>query len=186
MNLYQTFDPFEIDNLRMKAMSQYEQCLVDRSTAHLVQFIEQQIHQGPLSILLFENIANDLQQRLFSLRLHHFDVRKNIIDHFWERHYIDLTPLMPADALPHFHHVSPDDLLALLPGNLTADERDAQRKHLLTAWAIAQELQTEIDLTAELLQLVTDWMRALSVNYAQQHLFWHIGIALEPGTYPIH
>ncbi len=167
----------EIDHLRHEALSRYEQCLADKGIGHLSNFIEAQLVYSPPPLFLLERIAYDLQQRLYTLQLHQYEVRNHIIGTMRETYDIDITHLAPADQLARFHLLTPTDILAILPTNLTLQERGVLQQTLETSSQLAAQLQSDIDLTSELVQMVTDWTTAISTRYARESHNWHFGIA---------
>lgn len=167
----------EIDHLRGEALMRYEQCLVDKGTKHLAHFIEEHVSYNPPPLFLLERIANDLQQRLFTLQLHQYEVRNHIIGTMLETYGIDITHLAPANQLARFHLLAPIDILNTLPTDLPIQERSILHQTLETSRQLASQLQADIDLTNELVDMVTEWTTALSTRYARESRDWHFGIA---------
>lgn len=166
----------EMDHLRGQAITLYEQCLAEQGTQFLVNFIETQLADGPPPIVLLQRIADDLQQRLLSLRSHHFDVRKYVIDMLKEQQDMDITPYMPADALNTFHCFDTLQVLEACGLKQSAADHKRLRRILETSRNIGKQLQIDIDITADLLRMVNDWLQALSMRYGRDE--W-------AGTYPI-
>src|SRR5512138_1553438 len=89
----------EINHLRLEAINLYDRCLAEGNLVPLEKFIEQQLAYDPPQIQLLSDIANDLQQRLLTLKAYHFDIRQKIVVMFDEMYHIDVTDMMPADKL---------------------------------------------------------------------------------------
>lgn len=176
MDHFDLLTALEIDHLRGQALSLYEQCLIDKATGYLATFIEEQVTYSPPPLFLLEHIANDLQQRLFTLQLHHYEVRTHIIQTMQDTYGIDITPIAPADQIARFHHVLPADVLNTLPSDLSLQERDILQQTLETSRQLASQLQADIEITYELVKMVTDWTTAVSVRYARETRDWHFGI----------
>ncbi|PJF43941.1 MAG: hypothetical protein CUN55_06495 [Phototrophicales bacterium] len=166
----------ELDHLRNEALMRYEQCLTDRGTASLASFIEEQLTYTPPPLYLLEKIAHDLQQRLSTLQLHQHEVRNNIIHVMRENYDIDITSLVPADKIAYFHCISPDEICSNLPIELPNEERLLLRETLEASQRLAAQLQTDIDITHELVKMIVEWTAAISTRYARESHNWHFGI----------
>jgi hypothetical protein len=160
----------ELDQLRIEALDLYDRCLVEHNPIQVIHFIEGQLTHTPPRIQLLRHIADDVQQRLFSLREYHFDLRGKIINTFDEIYNVDVTPLMPPDQLEAYHTVPPQTFLdyAIMQGL----EIDKQEKLLLvemiqTSRDIASQLQSDIQLTSTLHTMIQEWINALSATTAR-------------------
>ncbi len=173
--MFETFDQMnltlvELDQLRVEALDLYDRCLVENNPMQVIHFIERQLSHTPPRIQLLRHIADDVQQRLFSLREYHFDLREKIIKTFDEIYEVDVTPLMPPDQLETYHTVAPQAFLdyAIMQGL----EVDSQEKMLLvemiqTSRDIASQLQSDIQLTSTLHTMIQEWINALSATTAR-------------------
>src|SRR5262245_38004075 len=82
--------------LRLEAMDLFERCLTEGKPDCLQAFFEQQISQEPPRLQLLRDIAEDLHQRLLSLREYHFDVRDRVMRSLHDDFKVDITPLASA------------------------------------------------------------------------------------------
>jgi hypothetical protein len=111
------FSLAESSHLRIEAMQLFEQCLTNGDSSPLVGFIERQLVHEPPRLQLLREVAEDLQQRLLSLREYHFDVRERVVTALSESYAVDITPLTPSALLEHYHHLTPDEILAFVQKN---------------------------------------------------------------------
>lgn len=184
-----SFDLFymlEAEHLRIQALDLYEQCLAQQGTAQLEQFIQAQLDTSPPPLLLFQRIADDLQQRLVSLQAHYFDARTYVVELLANQHNLDLRPFLSVEHPTRFHEFSTTTILQSIQQPLSTDEREKLRQVLLTSRHIGYKLQRDIDLTSHLLQMVYDWSLAVSVGYARAHPLWHTGILTQLDSAYIH
>ena len=165
------FSLVETSHLRLEAMHLFEQCLTSGDESALVTFIENQLAQEPPRIQLLRDLADDLQQRLLSLREYHFDVRDRAVRTLDEDYHIDITPLAPPAMLDQYHNLTPDAMLAYIDqigGHLSDDELPLIQKMLEASLQIAAQLQNDIRLTSQLHNLVLDWLEGINVTVARQ------------------
>jgi hypothetical protein len=144
--------------------------------AAMVAFIERQLVHEPPRLPLLREIAEDLQQRLLSLREYHFDVRERVVSTLSESYDVDISPLTPPALLDQYHHLSLDEVLTFIQKNnpaLSRDDITILRKMIDASLQIAAQLHQDILLTRELYNLILDWMEALSATIARQHWSSH-------------
>lgn len=165
------FSLVELNHLRVEAMNLFEQCLTSGDDAPLLAFIELQIVQDPPRLLLLRDLADDLQQRLLSLREYHFDVRDRIIRTFRESYDVDLTPLSPPNALDRYHLLTTDAVLALVQkcNELGDNELLMLRKMVEASVQMAAQLNNDIQLTTRLQQFVLDWLDGINATIARRY-----------------
>ena len=166
------FSLAESSHLRIEAMQLFEQSLTNGDASVMVAFIERQLVNEPPRIQLLHEIADDLQQRLLSLREYHFDVRERVVSTLSESYEVDISPLAPAAMLDEYHHLALDDVLALIQKtNPTLSDNDIAllRKMIDASLQIAAQLHADILITRELYDLILDWLEALSATMARQH-----------------
>ena len=166
------FSLTELNRLRLEAIELFEQCLTNGDESALLSFIEQQVLSEPPRLELLREMADDLQQRLLSLREYHFDVRDRVVSTFNESYGIDITPLTPPATLERYHHLTASAVLAFASqmGAALSDEDSALlRKMIDASLQMAAQLHSDIQLTARLHQLVQDWLEGMSVAVAKQY-----------------
>src|SRR5574341_369616 len=105
------FSIAELSYLRLEAMDLFERCLTEGKADYLEAFIEQQITQEPPRLQLLRDVAEDLHQRLLSLREYHFDVRDRVLRALRDDFQLDITPIAPANALENYHLLRLDAML---------------------------------------------------------------------------
>src|SRR5258706_13633890 len=111
------FDPLsyfamaEFNQLRSQAFDIFDRCLAENNPAPIIAFIEKQVTGDPPHLPLLRDFADGLHQRLLSLRVYHFDVRNNVIKAFADDYGIDITPLLPANAVDQYHELNVRELL---------------------------------------------------------------------------
>ncbi len=157
----------EWDSLRTEALDLYEHCLAEGTQFYIKRFIEGQLALNPPRLALLWSIADDLQQRLFALREHHFGIRERLLSTFQRVYRVDVTPLMPPDQLSRYHTVKPELVIAYTLRH--GVELDGEEKQLLTEMIdnsrfMADQLQSDIDLTVKIHQMILDWIQALTVQ----------------------
>jgi hypothetical protein len=160
----------EINHLRLEAINLYDRCLAEGNLTPLEKFIELQLTYDPPQIQLLGDIANDLQQRLLTLKAYHFDVRHRIVNMFEEMYKVDVTHLMPADQLEIFHFVQPNTVMLYLVEQsiaLIEDERLVVLEVLRAACDTAGQLHADIQATEKLHDMILDWIYALGINFVR-------------------
>ncbi len=60
--------------LRLEALDLFDRCLAERKPEYLERFLERQIAQEPPPLELLSQVAEDVHQRLLTLRQRHFEV----------------------------------------------------------------------------------------------------------------
>jgi hypothetical protein len=174
------FSLAELNHLRVEAMQLYEQCLTNGDDASLVDFVQRQITHEPPHLQLLRDIADDLQQRLLSLREYHFDTRERVVAALSEGYGIDITPLAPSALLERYHYLTPDEILDFARQQnptLAADDLLLLRKMIDASLRMAAQLRNDIEFTARLYHLVLDWAEAISITLARQH--WNSSLPQE-------
>lgn len=177
-NVISEFDflsPTEIDHLRNEAMKLYDHCLVEGNPLYMMRFIERQLTYSPPRLELLRGIADDLQQRLFTLRESHFNVREKVITTFLDIYEIDVTSVIPANQLDTYHEVNPQLLIdyVLQHGiNLGPEEINLLLGMIKTSRRMATQLQADINLTSIIREMIFDWLNALSIRFARFDLGW--------------
>lgn len=161
----------ELNHLRLKAMRLFEDCLTNGSDDALVEFIELQLIQDPPQLHLLRDIADDLQQRLLSLREHHFDVRDRVIRALSEGYGVDITPLAPPDRLAVYHHLKLSDITAFIQqqaSDLGADELAMLEKMVSVSLDMAAQLHGDVKMATHLHHLVLDWLDGIGTVTARR------------------
>jgi hypothetical protein len=126
-------------------------------------------------LFLLSSIADDLQQRLFSLREHHFNVREKVVNTFKDIYHVDITPLIPPDQLAAYHEVEPDLILRYAGQHgieFTRDERKMLRQLIRHSGDTASQLQADIKLTNDIHSMLLDWIQALTTRFARTDIQW--------------
>jgi hypothetical protein len=166
------FSLAESSHLRIEAMQLFEQSLTNGDASVMIAFIERQLANDPPRIQLLREIADDLQQRLLSLREYHFDVRERVVSTLSESYDVDISPLAPAAMLDQYHLLALDDVCDLIQeSNPTLTDNDVAilRKMIDASLHIAAQLHEDIQITHELYDLILDWIEALGAMMARQH-----------------
>ncbi len=156
----------EQNYLRLEAKDLFARCLTEGSPDYLLQFIEQQILAEPPRIDLLQEVAEDLHQRLLSLREYHFAVRDRVLRTLRSDFSVDLTPIVPPDALATYHRLNLDDALsfiARLNPAISSRDRVVLRELLEASVEMAAQLYEDVAMTEELFFNVMDWADGLSV-----------------------
>lgn len=162
----------ELNNLRKEAMQLFEDCLTSGNTTALVKFVEQQITQAPPRLHLLREIADDLQQRLLSLREHHFDVRERVVTILAESYHVDITRVTPPDKLDSYHSLSIESIMQRVRSHadhLQQDELIMLHKMIAVSLEMAGQLFTDIQLTEQLYTMVMEWLEGMSSLSIRRH-----------------
>jgi hypothetical protein len=167
------FSLAELNHLRTEAMQLFEQCLTNNDETALVEFIQRQVTHEPPRLQLLRDIADDLQQRLLSLREYHFDVRERVVLTLSESYQVDVTPLTPAANLDNYHHLTAQEILDLVHQQITLTNEDTLllRKLIEASLRMAHQLFDDIQFTLKLYNLVEDWIEGISIAIAREN--WH-------------
>lgn len=162
----------EHNHLRLEAIQLYENCLTQGDLTMMIDFVERQIVHDPPRLQLLRDIAEDLQQRLLSLREYHFDVRERVVSTLEDSFQVNIASLAPQAELDRYHHLSPDDILDVVQQhNPTLEKKDLLliRKMVDASLQMAGQFHNDIQLTTQLYHLVLDWTEAMSVTVARQY-----------------
>lgn len=165
------FSLAELNQLRLEAMRLFEQGLTNGDSTALITFIESQLVHEPPRLQLLHELADDLQQRLLSLKAYHFDVRDRVVRTFSEQYQVDLTSIMPPDALDHYHLLTVDRVLDY--ARAQADIADAEitllRKMVDASLQMAAQLHSDVLITTQLHKLVLDWLEGMNATIARRY-----------------
>lgn len=156
----------ELNYLRMEAMDLFERCLTEGSPDFLTVFIEKQILHDPPRLELLHDIAEDLHQRLLSLREYHFDVRDRVVKMLRADFHIDLNHFAPVSTLENYHLIEIDQLLSFVNlhnPRLSLQDLAVLRQVLAASLEMAAELHEDVSMTNFLFAYVMDWADGLSV-----------------------
>ncbi len=173
----------EISYLRLEAMRLFEQCLTNGDDSAMVTFIEQQIVHQPPRIQLLRDLTEDLQQRLLSLREYHFDVRERVVRTLHDNYGVDISAIAPPTKLNQYHHLTTEQILSLVVDAGTAvgaEELIILRKTVEASLQMAAQLFHDIQLTAHLHYLVSDWLEGMNATAARQH--WNSALPASPNN----
>ncbi len=176
--MQEEFDPLtlfamaELNQLRVQALDLFDRCLTEGNPAPVVSFIERQVMGDPPHLQLLREFAEDLQQRLLSLRGNHFDIRERIVRTFAEGYGVDISALLPLNALAQYHLIAPQQVLDYTrqhAASITDNDLILLGKLLDVSIRTAERLQRDIKLTTELQTLVMDWLDALSSTVGRRY-----------------
>jgi hypothetical protein len=165
------FNFAELNYLRMEAMDLFERCLTEGRAHFLETFVHDQISQDPPRLELLREVAEDLHQRLLTLRENHFDVRDRVLRTLRDDFSADLSPLIPLNALESYHLLNPEDAVLFLReqlGTLTPQDEIALRKALDSSLDMAAQLQRDVAMTESLYDYVMDWVMGLNATIARR------------------
>ena len=158
------FSLAEQNYLRLEAMDLFERCLTEGRPDCLQAFFEQQISQEPPRLQLLHDIAEDLHQRLLSLREYHFDVRDRVVRSLRDDFKVDITPLASANALESYHLLSSSgtvDTIRHQNPNLTDQDGVLLHNMLEASVEMAAQLHGDIAMTEHLHTYLLDWLNGL-------------------------
>lgn len=156
-----------VDRLRQEAQKLYERCLTEGKTNPLSLFLERQLAQNPPPLMLLNNVADDLQQRLLALRQYYFDVRENVIQAFLKNYHLDITTIAPSNQPESYHLLEADTLLASVrhTGIQLSDSENAILLRMVEAsLKMCQQLYRDIELTHQLQNMLEDWLLAFQID----------------------
>lgn len=163
-------DFIEIEDLRSEAQSLYDHSLTEGNSVYFIDFIQRQLAGSPPPLFLLRAIADDLQQRLFTLREDHFNAREKVVNTFWDIYHLDITPILPPDQLDNYHTVKPKAIMNYAAQHgieVGTEEQRILSDMIVTSHNTAIQLQADIDLTRQMQTLLQDWLVALSAQYAR-------------------
>jgi hypothetical protein len=147
--------------MRLEALDLFDRCLAESKPEHLERFLEQQVAQDPPPLELLSQIAEDVHQRLLTLRQQHFDARDHFRRTLQHQYGFDVSPFFPADPL-EYHRLNLDEALRFI-GDRNPDIRPMVRQLLQDALANATRLYVEMTLAEHLYTYVMDWLMALHI-----------------------
>lgn len=160
----------ELNYLRLEAMDLFERCLTEGKTSPLETFVEQQISQEPPRLELLREVAEDLHQRLLALRESHFDVRERVLRTLYDDFRLDISPLIPLNALESYHRLNLDEVLRFLSQQPPFADHDelALRTALDASLGTAAQVHRDVVMTEELYEYVMDWLMGLNATMARR------------------
>lgn len=156
--------------LRSEAMELFELCLTEGKPDLLMDFIEEQIVQVPPQLELLQGVADDLQQRLITLRESLFDARHRVVQTLKDGYRVDLTVLAPANALEDYHRLDLNEIMGLIGAQRSSGEINANdvRQIVESSLQTATQISNDVLMTGDLLEYVLDWAEALSAWSVRQ------------------
>ncbi len=163
----------EADQLRQEAMRLFEACLTNSDESPLITFLETQIAHEPPRLALLNDIADDLQQRLMSLREYHFDVRERVVQTLADSYHVDITPLAPPDQLDGYHLITVESVMTYTRQSdiiMSESEGAILQKMIEASLHMASQLHNDIVMTSRFYEFVTDWIEGMSASVARA--FW--------------
>jgi hypothetical protein len=162
----------ELNYLRLEAMDLFERCLNEGQTLPLEAFVEQQISQEPPRLELLREVAEDLHQRLLALRENHFNVRERVLRTLRDDFSLDLSPLIPLNALESYHRLNLDEAIGFLSQQMPLADKDesALRIALDASLGTAEQVHRDVVMTERLYDYVMDWLMGLNATMVRR--FW--------------
>jgi hypothetical protein len=151
--------------MRLEALDLFDRSLAEGSARYLEKFLERQIAQEPVPLELLSQIAEDVHQRLVSLRQRHFEMRDQIRRNLLQQYHIDLSTILPNDPF-EYHQVNLDEAVDFCLGanaNLTEENQQALCKTLQEALESGERLYGETALADHLYNYISDWWMALHI-----------------------
>lgn len=161
----------EINYLRLEAMELFERCLTEGRPQLFEGFIEQQISREPPPLELLREVADDLHQRLVSLR----EYRADVLERAWRTLTVDfsLQDGSRGDSLEEMQKLAHQLRSADTHSHLAPDEVVMLRKMLDISLDTAAQLRDDLQMTERLHGYVSDWVNALNATIARR--FWADG-----------
>jgi hypothetical protein len=166
----------ELNYLRLEAMDLFERCLTEGRATFLEDFIEEQISQEPPRLDVLRDVAEDLHQRLLSLREYHFDVMERTARTLSDDFGLNMGPAAKASADASSALLDPAQVLRLvrdLNPNLSSGDEALVRRMLEMSAETAGQLREDIRMTEALFGCINDWVDGLSATIARR--FWNDG-----------
>ncbi len=151
--------------MRLEALDLFDRSLAEGNGRYLEKFLERQIAQEPVPLELLSQIAEDVHQRLVSLRQRHFEMRDQIRRNLLQQYHVDLSTILPNDPF-EYHQFNLDEALDFCLGAnaaLTEDHQQALRKTLQEAIENGERLYAETALADHLYNYISDWWMALHI-----------------------
>ena len=154
--------------LRLEALDLFDRCLTERKPEYLERFLERQIAQELPPLELLSQVAEDVHQRLLTLRQRHFEVCDQVR---WtlEQYGIAPTLFVPTDLL-EYPWGKLDDFLHAIGGKdvrLSGESRRSLTTELEEAREKAARLRADVSLADNLYSYLMDWLLALHVVTAR-------------------
>jgi hypothetical protein len=154
----------EINYLRLEAMELFERCLAEGRSSLLESFIEQQISREPPLLELLREIAEDLHQRLLSLREYRADLLERVLRTLSDDFGLAVSAFTMGDALIEIER----RIANLEVENLSADSIALLHKMLDTSLETAAQLREDIAMTERLHLYIVDWFNGLNALAARR------------------
>ncbi len=156
----------EINYLRLEAMELFERCLTEGRPNALEAFIEQQISREPPLLELLREIAEDLHQRLLSLRESRSDLLERVTRTLTDDFGLGASGFALGDPLVEIEK----QLVEVDTHQLTEEDTILLRKMLDTSLQTATQLREDIAMTERLHLYIQDWLNGLNATVARR--FW--------------
>lgn len=162
--------------LRIEALDLFDRSLSEGKLDYLERFIEMQVSQDAPPLELLSQIAEDVHQRLLSLRQRHFEERDDVRRSVAVQFGVDLTPFLPVDPL-QYHRLNVDDAVKLSVSKVLDEKHQQQlRQTLQDAIQEGLRLYEEMSVAEYLYQYLTDWLMALHIISVRGSWAEHIRI----------
>lgn len=155
-----------MNSLRLEAMELFDRSLAEHKSYPLEGFIERQLAQEQPPLDLLSQVAEDVHQRLMTLRQNHFEVRDDVLKTLRVDFKVDLSPLVPPNTLENYHLLSLEDALCYLHlqnSGLSDDDRLVLKKMLQTSLDRATQLYHDVMMAEHLYDYLSDWLMGLHV-----------------------
>ena len=151
--------------MRLEALDLFDRSLAEGNARYLEKFLERQIAQEPVPLELLSQIAEDIHQRLVSLRQRHFEMRDQVRRNLLQQYRIDLSAFLPNDPFEarQFKLDEVFDFCLAANVGLTEENQQALRKTLREALESGEQLYLETRLADHLYNYVSDWWMALHI-----------------------
>lgn len=178
----------QLNYLRLEALDLFDRCLTEGNITLMVKFIEKQLAYNPPRLELLSDIADDVQQRLFSLREYHFDVREKVIGTLQNVYTLNMSSIMPSHDLAHYHLINPEKVVEYITDQgivLEPSEIKILTRMLTASVEMAGQLQKDIVLTERLHTMLLDWLEAFNMVVIRSQ--WYAMDWMPPRQdFPIH
>jgi hypothetical protein len=151
--------------LRLEALDLFDRSLAESRPELLEHFLEYQVAQKPPPLELLSQIAEDVHQRLLSLRQRHFDARDEMRLMLQRQYALDLTPFLPNDPV-EYHRLNLEaamNFFAQAQPPLSEESSRILREMLEEALSSAAAQHAEMALADRLYTYIMDWLMALHV-----------------------
>ncbi len=155
--------------LRLEALDLFDRCLTERKPEYLEHFLERQIAQEMPPLELLSQVAEDVHQRLLTLKQRHFEVCDQVR---WSlEHQYGIVPALfvPTDLLEYPWGKLDDFLHAIgcKEVRLSEESRRSLSAELKEARDAAAQLRADVRLADYLYSYLMDWLLALHVVTAR-------------------